>query len=161
MEEHFVELNSMKGASTHNRFDVIVIGAGNGGLSTATKLATSGKKVCFWKDTCPGGCGSSFCRGRFEFEVALHQLSSMGTDEEPGPCRKLFEDYGIFDQLDLIPIQSLYNVNLPRGFSQSLPTTKEGCIRELMKTFPEEAENIKKYYDIVFQFWKNPMPLPP
>lgn len=136
-----------------NQFDAIVIGAGNGGLSTATKLATSGKKVLLLeRHNVPGGCGTSFCRGRFEFEVALHQLSSMGTDEEPGPCRKLFEDYGIFDQLDLIPIQSLYNVNLPGGFSQSLPTTKEGCIRELTKTFPEEAENIKKYYDIVFKF---------
>ena len=65
-------------------YDVIVIGAGNGGLSAAVTFAQAGKKVAvFEKHNIPGGCGTSFCRGRFEFEVALHQLSSMGTAEKP------------------------------------------------------------------------------
>ncbi len=56
-----------------NKYDAIIIGAGNGGLSSALTLAKGGKKVCvFEKHNIPGGCGTSFKRGRFEFEVALH-----------------------------------------------------------------------------------------
>lgn len=66
-------------------YDVIVIGGGNGGLASAASLSCDGKKVIlFEKHNIPGGCGTSFRRGRFEFEVALHQLSHMGTNEKPG-----------------------------------------------------------------------------
>ena len=72
-------------------YDVIIIGAGNGGLAAAVTLSLRGKSVAvFEKHNLPGGCGTSFRRGRFEFEVALHQLSSMGTSENPGPLRKQF-----------------------------------------------------------------------
>lgn len=82
-------------------YDAIIIGSGNGGLSAALTLAQAGKKVCvFEKHNIPGGCGTSFRRGRFEFEVALHQLSSMGTEQNPGPLRKLFAEYGILDKIE-------------------------------------------------------------
>ena len=82
-------------------YDVIVIGAGNGGLSTATKLALEKKKVLLLeKHNVPGGCGTTFRRGRFEFEVALHQLSQMGRPESPGPLRELFKDYGIEEEIE-------------------------------------------------------------
>ena len=57
-------------------YDVVVIGAGLGGLSAATSLARAGKKVLLLeKHNVPGGYASSFTRGRFEFEIALHELS--------------------------------------------------------------------------------------
>ncbi|MEG1016513.1 MAG: FAD-dependent oxidoreductase, partial [Oscillospiraceae bacterium] len=85
------------------QYDVIVIGAGNGGLASAATLAEKGKRVIlFEKHNIPGGCGTSFRRGRFEFEVALHQLSSMGTPEKPGPLREQFRRYGIEDKIDWI-----------------------------------------------------------
>nr|HPI88278.1 FAD-dependent oxidoreductase [Spirochaetota bacterium] len=63
-------------------YDVIVIGAGNGGLTSSAMLAKGGKRVLLIeKHNVPGGCATSFRRGRFEFEVALHQLSGMGSQE--------------------------------------------------------------------------------
>jgi len=57
-------------------YDVIVIGAGNGGLTASASLAKRGARVLLLeRHNLPGGCATSFIRGRFEFEVALHQLS--------------------------------------------------------------------------------------
>ena len=70
------------------KYDAVVIGAGNGGLTASAGLARKGFNVLLLeRHNIPGGCATSFCRGRFEFEVALHQLSGMGTPEKPGPLR--------------------------------------------------------------------------
>ena len=135
------------------QYDVIVIGAGNGGLASAATLAEKGKSVIlFEKHNIPGGCGTSFRRGRFEFEVALHQLSHLGTEENPGPLRKQFERYGIIDDINWIQIKELYRVNFPDGTGISLPCDRKECEEFLSKEFPRESENIKKYFEVVYKF---------
>lgn len=135
------------------QYDVIVIGGGNGGLASAATLAEMGKNVIlFEKHNVPGGCGTSFRRGRFEFEVALHQLSHMGTKEKPGELRKQFERYGIIDDIDWIQIKELYRVNFPDGTGVSLPCERKACEEYLTVAFPEDADGIKKFYNIVYKF---------
>ena len=57
------------------QFDVIVVGAGNGGLTAAANTAKAGlKTLLLEKHNIPGGCATSFRRGRFEFEPSLHEL---------------------------------------------------------------------------------------
>lgn len=136
-----------------NNYDVIVIGGWNGGLASAASFAAAGKSVIlFEKHNIPGGCGTSFRRGRFEFEVALHQLSHMGTEERPGELRKLFKKYGILDEIDWIQIKELYRVNFPDGTGISLPTSRVECEKHLSSLFPEEKEGIYKFYNIVYKF---------
>ena len=78
------------------KYDVIIIGGGNGGLASAATLSEKGKKVLlFERHNIPGGCGTSFRRGRFEFETALHQLSQMNREATPGPLRNIFRRWGI------------------------------------------------------------------
>ncbi|MBP5665560.1 MAG: NAD(P)-binding protein, partial [Clostridia bacterium] len=63
-------------------YDVIVIGAGNGGLAAASKLSAAGlKTVVLEKHNLPGGVATIFVRGRFEFEASLHELCDVGTEE--------------------------------------------------------------------------------
>lgn len=135
------------------QYDVIVIGGGNGGLASAATLAEQGKSVIlFEKHNIPGGCGTSFRRGRFEFEIALHQLSHMGTEECPGPLREQFARYGILDQIEWIQIKELFRVNFPDGTGVSLPADREKCEKHLCGLFPAEKDAILKYFQMVYSF---------
>ena len=76
-------------------YDVIVIGAGNGGLAAAATCAKAGlSTLLLERHNLPGGSASSFRRGRFEFEPSLHELSGIGTPQEPGSVEELFNRLG-------------------------------------------------------------------
>ena len=91
-----------------SKYDAIVIGAGNGGLTASTALAQKGLNVLLLeRHNIPGGCATSFCRGRFEFEIALHQLSGLGTPETPGPLRMDLDSLGIMPDLEFVEISDL------------------------------------------------------
>ena len=76
-------------------YDAIVIGAGLGGLAAATTLAHEGLGVLLLeRHNVPGGYATSFVRGRFEFEVALHELSGIGPPERRGNVYRALEHLG-------------------------------------------------------------------
>jgi len=149
-------------------YDAIVVGAGNGGLTASAALAQKGLKVLLLeRHNIPGGCATSFCRGRFEFEVALHQLSGMGTPAKPGPLRMMLGSLGILDQLELVEMPELYSVSMPDGFRIGLKPDKERVIAELKERFPHEQEAIDTFFHLVYAyanqmlatfFFKDPAP---
>ncbi len=78
-----------------NRYDVIVVGAGNAGLSAAATTSMNGlKTLLLERNLVPGGSATSFCRGRFEFEASLHEMCNVGTKEQNGTFRELMALYG-------------------------------------------------------------------
>ncbi|HOP30500.1 MAG TPA: NAD(P)/FAD-dependent oxidoreductase [Spirochaetota bacterium] len=134
-------------------YDVIIIGAGNGGLTASAALAQAGKKVLLLeKHNIPGGCGTSFRRGRFEFEVALHQLSGMGSAEKPGPLRHILKKLEIEDKIEWVEMDKLYRVVLPGRLDITLPAEKEAAIKYLEEKFPAEKEQFRKFYDFVYKY---------
>ena len=73
------------------KYDLVVIGAGNSGLMTACRASKLGLKVLVVERHCyPGGAATSFVRGRFEFEASLHEIPDMGEGEDRGELGKLF-----------------------------------------------------------------------
>jgi len=134
-------------------YDVVVIGAGNGGLTASARLAQKGFNVLLLeRHNVPGGCATSFCRGRFEFEVALHQLSGMGTPEKPGPLRMMLDNLGVLDDLEFVEMDDLYHVAMPDGFRLTLKTSKDQVISELQEMFPHEKESIERFFDLVYSY---------
>ena len=134
-------------------YDVVVIGAGNGGLTASAGLAQKGFNVLLLeRHNVPGGCAPSFCRGRFEFEVALHQLSGMGTPEKPGPLRMMLDNLGVLDDLEFVEMDDLYHVAMPDGFRLTLKTSKDQVISELQERFPHEKEGIERFFDLVYSY---------
>jgi len=134
-------------------YDVVVIGAGNAGLTASASLAQRGFKVLLLeRHNIPGGSATSFIRGRFEFEVALHQLSGIGTPEMPAPLRFLFDELGVFDQLEFVRMPDLYRVLTPEGLDLTLKTDRAEAIAALQTRFPKEKEAIERFFDLVYQF---------
>lgn len=134
-------------------YDAVVIGAGNGGLTAALTLAQAGKKVLLLeRHNIPGGCATSFVRGRFEFEVALHQLSGMGSPERPGPLRAILGEMGVLDKLEFVEMENLYRVVFPGTFDVTLPTDREALVKELTQRFPKDADGLSRFMDLVYRF---------
>ncbi len=131
-------------------YDAIVIGAGNGGLTAALTLSRRGKRVLLLeRHNIPGGCATSFCRGRFEFEVALHQLSGVGPPDHPGPLRGTFQKLGILDKLDIVIGKSMYRVIVPGRLDVALPADRTGAVAALKERFLAEGDAIDRFFDLV------------
>jgi len=136
-----------------DKYDVVVIGAGNGGLTAAAKLAQEGLDVLLLeRHNNPGGAATSFCRGRFEFEVALHQLSGLGTPEKPGLLRLQLDKLGVMEDLEFVEISDLYHVATADGFRITLKTNREETIAVLKDKFPHEKDAIQKYFDLMASY---------
>ncbi len=134
-------------------YDAIIIGAGNGGLTAALTLAQGGLKTLLLEQhNVPGGCGTSFIRGRFEFEVALHQLSGLGSVEKPGPLRRVFDDLGVTEKIDFVEMDNLYRFIMPGELDVTLPADREKMSASLKDKFPAEAAGIDGFFDLLYNY---------
>ncbi|MGE5370596.1 MAG: phytoene desaturase family protein [Solirubrobacterales bacterium] len=135
-------------------FDAVVIGAGNGGLTAAASLARAGvKTLLLERHNIPGGCATSFCRGRFEFEVALHQLSGLGLPENPGPLRTFLNQFGVPERCEFVAMENLYRIIVPGKLDLILPANREGSTKALVERFPEEKAGIEGLIDLIYRFF--------
>jgi len=133
-------------------FEVVVIGAGLGGLSAACRLARAGKRVLVLEShNVPGGYASSFLRGRFEFEVSLHELSGLGDQKNRGPIWALLEEYGVTPKVEFIPIPDFYRSVFP-DLDIVVPVGREPFEEALSERFPHEAEGIRRFSDTMFRY---------
>lgn len=134
-----------------NQYDVVVIGAGNGGLTAAAKLAKEGAKVLLLEQhNLPGGFATSFVRGRFEFEASLHELADYGPKSDKGGIRKLFEDQFHLDA-EFIRIPEAYKLILtdPKyKMNITLPFGLEKYIDAIEKEVPGSRESITKFFEL-------------
>lgn len=134
-------------------YDVAVIGAGNGGLTASLALAKAGvKTLLLERHNIPGGCATSFKRGRFEFEVALHQLSGIGTDAFHGPLHNTFGDLDILGDIELIQMDSLYRIVYPGKIDITLPADRTGIVKTLQENYPKESDRIKQFFDMLWDY---------
>jgi len=137
---------------TSSELPVIVIGAGLGGLGAACQLILSGEKVLLLeKHNVPGGFATSFIRGRFEFEGALHVLAEVGTQEEPLSLYDFFKDLGIFNKIEFKKPKDLYRCIYYDGFDETFPNDRDEYFNKLIELFPHEKKGIKKFKKIAFK----------
>ncbi len=125
-----------------DKYEVIIIGAGIGGLSAAAILAHQGVEVLLIeKSREPGGCCSSIRLGEFTFDTAASILRGFG---EVGfhTMRTLFDFLG--QQVELIPRDSAYTMHFGEqhvNFYQD----RQAFTAELGAIFPQQAGSILAY----------------
>ena len=127
-------------------YDVIVIGAGMGGLSAAAHLAVKGQKVLVLeKHNIVGGSTTKFSRGEFVFDAALHEMAGGGPGKKDRGLYQLLKTTGVDKKAQLYEVPHLYRSVFP-GVDITLPPNWDGFKSELKKKWPAEADNIDKFH---------------
>ena len=134
------------------KFDAVVIGAGNGGLAAACRLAKAGKKTLLIEQhNLPGGVASSFRRGRFEFETALHELCEFGSAENPGGCRQtIVDEFGLDINWYMVPDNFRVITTARDGspIDATLPCGRENFVNKMEEYVPGCRESVEKFFDL-------------
>jgi phytoene dehydrogenase-like protein len=141
-----------------NDFDVIIMGAGIGGLTCGALLAQRGMRVAVCeKHFQVGGYAQNFSRKGFTFDSCVHSVSMAENGFICGLLRRL----GIRDDLVITPNTCSMQVMSP-GIRYSVPANLETMRDRLCKDFPKEKDStVALLSDMTMQFSKykeNPEP---
>ena len=129
------------------KYDVIVIGAGNGGLTAAATCAKAGlSTLLLERHNIPGGSASSFVRGRFEFEPSLHELAGIGTPEEPGSIEETFNKLDA--KVDWVKHESTFRLIVPaKEGDKDAFVNEDGVLVTVDARMPVGFENFARKLD--------------
>lgn len=147
---------SIKEVRMMRKYDAVVVGAGNGGLTAACKLAKAKKKVLMIeRHNIQGGLAASFRRGRFEFETALHEICDLGDPGDYGDTGKLlFEEIGI--KVPMIKIPDAYRM-IVRGndgeiIDATMPTGRQAYIDKMEEYAPGSRASMEGIFALVDEY---------
>src|SRR3978361_872937 len=124
------------------RYDVVVIGAGLGGLTAGAILARAGRKVLvIERSNSIGGAASSYKSGDLFVEGSLHETSDPHDPRDPkhsGLTRA-----GVLDAVKWIPGGAFYQARGgPLDNPFLMPEKFDDARRALIERFPEAREGI-------------------
>ena len=156
----FIKHNNTYTSNTHNinrnRFntkkiptdiDVIIIGSGISGLTTAGLLARVGKKVLVLEQHyVAGGCTHCFEDKNWEFDTGIHYIGNIKS-------RNKVLNLIMNKPIDWIPLghdnDLIYDNIIINDKTYSFKPGKNNMIDYLNALFPREKQNIKKYINLV------------
>ena len=141
-------------------WDVIVIGAGIGGLVTATQLAAKGAKVLVLERyLIPGGSGGSFRREGYTFDVGASMIFGFGEKGHTNLLTRALDDVG--QHCATVPDPAQLEYHLPDGLNVAVDRNYEQFLADLTARFPHEARGIRAFYDACWQVFRclDAMPL--
>ncbi|WP_370862181.1 phytoene desaturase family protein [Parabacteroides faecis] len=126
------------------RYDVIIIGSGLGGLACGVTLSKEGYNVCVVeKNASPGGCFQSFKRYGRMLDTGIHYIGSM---DEGGIMRQYFRYFGILDKLTMRRMdEDAFDTVCYRDKFYPFAMGHERFAETLAREFPGERESLGRY----------------
>ncbi|MEW5817387.1 MAG: NAD(P)/FAD-dependent oxidoreductase [Spirochaetota bacterium] len=123
------------------KYDVVVVGAGMGGLSSGAFLAKEGKSVLLLeKHDKPGGYLTSFTRGEYTFDSAIFHLTDMG---EGQTISQFIRYWGEEIQATKVDYRFRYFIGLKEYIINS-----RNAQQDLIRYFPEETNAVEKFFSL-------------
>ena len=136
----------------NNNYDVIVVGAGLGGMTAASLIAKRGLSVLMIdQQSKPGGSCTSFRRNGVTYDVGTAMLYGFG---ERGfkPFRFLMNELEE-------PVEVVAHATLARMTFEGQPITfwpdVERFLKELDRLFPQEKESLRAFYSDLYKMYEN------
>ncbi|HEB76772.1 MAG TPA: NAD(P)/FAD-dependent oxidoreductase [Nitrospirae bacterium] len=130
-------------SNTANKdYDVIIIGAGIGGLVCGCYLAKAGMKVLIVEQHHkPGGYCTSFKRNGFTFDAAAH---SFGSYREGGNMRRVLDALDLDKRIE-IKRYDPSDIIISPDYKITFWADTDRTVEELQQAFPEESESIRNF----------------
>jgi phytoene desaturase len=124
------------------KYDVIVVGSGVGGLTSATFLAKHGARVLIVEQHFkPGGAVTSFSRQGFVFDVPS-ATSSAGRQFMIG---RVLAELGILEKVDFVKLDRVFRFVFP-DMTVDCPTDVDKYRTDLGSRFPSERQGLDRYF---------------
>ena len=129
------------------RYDVVVIGAGLGGLTAGAILARAGRRVLvIERSNSVGGAASSYKSGDLFVEGSLHETSDPHDPRDPK--HHVLTRAGVIDAVKWIPCGAFYQARGgPLGEPFVMPDRFDEARGALNDRFPGSREGIKSVLD--------------
>ncbi|RFA32966.1 hypothetical protein CAI16_16515 [Virgibacillus dokdonensis] len=134
-----------------DRYDVVVIGSGLGGLSCGARLSKLGYRVAvFEKHIYPGGYASYFKRKKYLFDVSLHGIGGLAKGDD---LNQILHACGVADRITPLQKKYPYSFELNNQVYDVPQNWKEYNLL-LCSLFPEEKQGIHKLFEDLRKFKK-------
>jgi prolycopene isomerase len=148
--------------SLGSAYDVVIVGAGIGGLTSGALLAKEGKQVLVVeKEEHPGGFAREFRYGSYNINPAIHSImgcnpaNSLGI----GVIDAVLNHLGVQDRCEFIEVNPFFRVAFP-GFQMDVPTGRDAYLEAHLRHFPDEADGLRKLVDLCSTIFQEFMQFP-
>jgi all-trans-retinol 13,14-reductase len=131
------------------KYDVIIIGSGLGGLECGFILAKNGMKVCILEQHKHlGGCLQTYHRKGLPFDTGFHYVGGLG---EGQALNRLFRYFGLLD-LPWHPLdEEAFDEIVIGGKSYFFANGHERFVDTLSQSFPHQRTNLTRYASFLKQ----------
>lgn len=143
-----------------DHYDVVVIGGALAGMSCAMKLASEGKSVLILEQhNLPGGIATSFVRSGVEMEATLHEMMSIGPEDNPLFIRKYLDDLGVV--INWLRVPEAYRMTSPEDriditlHAGKNPDGSWICADEIEKQYPGQGREVNKLMDLCEEVYQS------
>ena len=135
------------------KFDVVILGAGLGGLECGYTLSKNGYKVCVLEQNpLLGGCLQTFKRKGTSFDTGFHYIGGLAEGQHLNHLFHYFDLMSLpWKKLD----ETCFDEVIFNGKSYAFANGYEPFIETLAKEFPNQKENLKQYIATLSEIGRN------